>query len=131
MWYSSFYDDKANGKLADTMGIVLGPTQKFQPGQGFRYAISIDDGPPQEVNVHADQSEGYWRRIVSEGVASFVTTHRVDTLRSHVVKFWSLDPGLVLQRLVVDAGGLKPSYLGPPESPRLAAAPHLAQKEAE
>jgi hypothetical protein len=33
------------------------------------------------------------------------------------VKFWALDPGLVLQRLVVDAGGLRPSYLGPLESP--------------
>jgi hypothetical protein len=30
-----------------------------------------------------------------------------------------LDPGLVLQRVVVDAGGLKPSYLGPPESPNI------------
>ncbi|MGV7206316.1 glycosyl hydrolase 115 family protein [Oxalobacteraceae bacterium A2-2] len=106
---------------------VLGPTQKFQPGQGLRYAISIDDGPPQEVNVHADQSEGHWRRIVSDGVASFVTTHRVDAPVSHVVKFWTLDPGLVLQRLVLDAGGLKPSYLGPPESPRLPATKNLAQ----
>jgi hypothetical protein len=99
---------------------VLSPTLKYQPGNGFRYAVSIDDGPLQEVNVHADGTEDYWRRIVSDGVAKFVTTHKVDRPGAHTVKFWSLDPGLVLQRLVIDAGGLRPSYLGPPESPRVA-----------
>jgi hypothetical protein len=96
---------------------VLGPTLKFQPGQGLRYAIAIDNEAPQIVNVHGDASEEYWRKLVSDGVAKFVTNHRVDRPGKHTVKFWALDPGLVLQRLVLDAGGLKPSYLGPQESP--------------
>ena len=33
----------------------------------------------------------------------------------HVLKFWASIRAVVLEKLVVDAGGVKPSYLGPPE----------------
>jgi hypothetical protein len=35
---------------------------------------------------------------------------------THVLKFWAVDAGVVLQKIVVDLGGERPSYLGPPES---------------
>jgi len=56
---------------------------------------------------------------VSDGAARLVSEHEIARAGRHTLKFWALDPGLVLQRLVIDAGGLQPSYLGPPESLRL------------
>ena len=97
---------------------TLAPTLKFRPGEGFRYAVSFDDEAPRIVNVHADASERYWEKIVSDGAARLVSEHEIARPGRHTLKFWALDSGLVLQRLVIDAGGLQPSYLGPPESPR-------------
>jgi hypothetical protein len=101
--------------------VTLAPTQRFQPGAGLRFAISIDDEAPQVVNMHADGSQAGWERSVSDGAVSFSTEHRLNGPGAHVLRFWALEPGVVLQKLVVDAGGLKPSYLGPPESPFVAA----------
>jgi hypothetical protein len=102
-----------------TVLTTLAPTQKFQPGSGLRYAVSIDDEAPQIVNIHADESQQAWEKSVSDGAVVFRTRHAVGRPGRHVLKFWTMDPGLVLQKLVVDAGGLRPSYLGPEESPRL------------
>jgi len=101
----------------------LSPTWDFRGGQGLRYAISFDDEPPQIVNIHADGSSSgrtdgnrAWERSVAENVKVLVSRHRLAAPGPHVLKFWMVDPGVVLQRLVVDLGGVKPSYLGPPES---------------
>ena len=97
---------------------TLAPTQKFQPGPGLRYAVSLDDEAPQIVNIHADESRATWGRSVADGAVVFTTEHAIESAGAHTLRFWVIDPGLVLQKLVVDTGGLKPSYLGPPESPR-------------
>jgi hypothetical protein len=98
---------------------TLAPTLKFRPGAGLRYAVALDDEAPRIVDVHADGSLQHWEKIVSDGVAQFTTAHEVKAAGRHTLKFWALDPGLVLQRVVIDAGGQKPSYLGPQESPRV------------
>lgn len=97
---------------------ILAPTLKFQPGQGLRFAVSIDDETPRIVNVHADESDQHWSKIVSDGAAVFTTTHTIDKPGVKTLKVWAIDPGLVVQKMVVNLGGLKPTYLGPPESPR-------------
>lgn len=106
----------AAGKAA--VHATLAPTLKFHPGQGFRYAISIDDEVPQIINVHADESMAAWEKAVSDGAVVHKSEHKIARPGTHTVKFWAVDPGLVLQKIVVDAGGLRPSYLGPTESPQ-------------
>lgn len=36
----------------------------------------------------------------------------------HTLKIFKVDPSIAIDRIVIDTGGLLPSYLGPPESYR-------------
>ena len=83
----------------------LAPTQKLQPGPGLRYAVSFDDEAPQVVNVHADGSLAAWEKTVADGVTVLRSKHVIAAPGPHVLKFWAIDPALVLQKLVVDTGG--------------------------
>lgn len=113
--------------MADTGAVsvhaYLSPTWDFRGGDGLRYAISIDDETPQVVNIHADGSSTgvtdgnkAWERGVANAIKVLVSEHRLATPGEHVVKYWMMDPGIVLQKLVVAHGDLPESYLGPPES---------------
>jgi glycosyl hydrolase family 115 len=90
----------------------------FVPGRGLRYATSFDDQPPQIIDVLARNSLADWEKSVADSVRKVKSTHILATPGYHTLKFWMVDPGVALQKLVVDLGGVKPSYLGPPESYR-------------
>jgi hypothetical protein len=104
------------GKVA--VEAIIAPTLNFVPGRGLRFAISFDDQPPQLVDALARNSLADWETSVRDSVRKVKSTHDLATSGYHTLKFWMVDPGLVLQKLVVDLGGVKPSYLGPPESYR-------------
>jgi hypothetical protein len=94
----------------------LSPTLNFHNTEGLRYGVSFDDEQPQVVNMHVDKSHPAWQRAVSDNINISRSKHRIDKPGPHVLKFWMVDPGVVLQKLVVATGEIPWSYLGPPES---------------
>jgi endo-1,4-beta-D-glucanase Y len=107
---------------------ILGPTLNFMPGRGLRLGFSFDDGSPQVVSVvpqNAVDQNGNpaWEKCVRNNAHQVRSRHVLAEPGYHTLKVWMVDPGVVVEKLVVDLGGLKPSYLGPPESYRRVAAP--------
>jgi hypothetical protein len=102
----------------------LSPRNNVLPTDRLRYAVSFDDDRPQVVDViTATGSDDtamnrQWERNTSDNINVTTTVHRIDRPGVHTLKFWMVDPTVILQRLEIDTGGLKPSYLGPPESLR-------------
>ncbi len=99
-----------------TVEAYISPTIDFTNSKGLRYAISFDDELPQIINITADKSEAAWNKDVSNNIKILASKHHLTKPGRHVLKYWMVDPGVVLQKIVIDAGGERQSYLGPPES---------------
>jgi Gylcosyl hydrolase family 115 C-terminal domain len=103
----------------------LSPRNNVLPTGGLTYAVSVDSEPPQLVNATVATGANdttmnrQWERNTSDNVNLTSTTHEITQPGVHTLKLWVVDPTVVVQKLVVDTGGLKTSYLGPPESYRV------------
>ncbi|MDO7888033.1 glycosyl hydrolase 115 family protein [Hymenobacter cheonanensis] len=103
-----------------TVSAYLAPTLDFTNTTGLRYAVSLDDEAPQVINLHTglnpDNGNRPWERAVAENIILKTSQHNVAAAGAHVLKFWRVDPGVVLEKLVVSQGDVPPSYLGPAEN---------------
>lgn len=90
------------------------PTLNFN-GKGLRYAVRFDDEPEQVININGDykgETGIAWQR---EHVIDSQTIHMLDGGR-HTLYIRPLDNALVLQKILVNLGGMHKSYLGPEET---------------
>ena len=115
--YLMYLFDKGD---ADVEAIV-GPTLNFVPGRGLRYAVSLDDEEPRVVTLvpqdyNAQNGNKDWEQSVMDNARYSHSAHTVAEPGYHTLKIWMVDPGVVLEKVIVNLGGVTPSYLGPPES---------------
>jgi len=108
-----------------TTSVTLGPTLNFVPGRALRLAVSFDEQAPQIVTVVPAQYDGQngnrdWEESVRNNARLVTSTHTLATSGPHTLKIWMIDPGVVVQRILVDtpASRRAPTYLGPSESAR-------------
>ncbi|WP_295803403.1 glycosyl hydrolase 115 family protein [uncultured Microbulbifer sp.] len=95
---------------------IFAPSLNFQPGRGLRYAIALDDEKPKVVNILAGETHQSWAQAVSDGVRVATSSHQVSRPGPHTLRIYAVDPGVTMQKLIVDTGGLRHSFLGPPQS---------------
>ena len=108
--------------------LFLSPSLNFySDSRPLKYGIAIDDEDPQVIQFVSNTTQGNlpngWSGAVSDAVwgltsGSMTTTSHRGLLipGEHTVRIWLVEPGVVVQKIIVDLGGVRASYLGPPES---------------
>jgi hypothetical protein len=103
---------------------ILAPNLAFIPGRDLHFAVSIDDQKPVTVTgvsttivaSGSPTSTNEWVKNVEDEARTVSAKVRIPSAGYHTLKVWMVDPGITVQKILIDMGGLKPSYLGPPES---------------
>ena len=109
--------------------LITGSSLNVQPDRGLRVAVSFDGQAPQIIDAFANQSYADpskrgdpssppikdWANWVRDNIKTLKSKHTITEPGVHTLKVWMVDPGMVLEKLVVHDGKLPKSYFGPPE----------------
>ncbi|MNO33567.1 hypothetical protein D3C76_235780 [compost metagenome] len=99
----------------------IAPTNHLSRISGLKYAVGFDGETPVVADALPKNFEGGnhdnepWCRAVMNNIHNMTTSHAL-TKGIHTLRFYGLDAGLVLQKLVLCSSPLPYSFLGPEES---------------
>ncbi len=93
------------------------PTLNFyNEPEGLRFAVGVDNKPLQIRSMQNDADTKRWEDWVAENIIRVPVKMEALNAGSHRLKYAMISNGVVLQKIVLDFGGMKKSYLGPPET---------------
>lgn len=102
--------------------VITASTLAFQRREGHRYTVGLEGKEAVEVNFNGElneEPENVYRIMyptVARRVIEKTVKLKIDKAGTQSLVISPLDPGVVLQKIVVDFGGYQPSYLFGKES---------------
>ena len=103
----------------------IGPTLNYILGKRVTISVQMDDGDVQEIMPIPEAPLGTlppdWEEVTANECREVKVTTKLqgEAIGKHTLKVSGILGGIVLERVMVDLGGIKArgySYLGPPES---------------
>ena len=112
------YDFYVRDASAFELSVYCSPTLNLQHApEGMQFAVSIDEQEPQIMELNKDDGNiRIWETWVANNIIIKKTKLYISNPGKHTLHFWMVDPGVVLQKLELNAGKAKPGHLGFPET---------------
>ena len=99
------------------LAVYASPSLDVLGSKRLRYAVSLDGGVPVIADLLAGADNG-WDKAVADNIRIGITSHKIASAGPHVVHLWAVDPGVVVQRIILARGPLPRSAIGPRASAR-------------
>lgn len=92
------------------------PTHPLNNNYGMRYGVCIDDGPLQVVDFRTYGRSEEWMQNVLRNRAERKIQMPFLNAGRHTMKIYCIDPGVILDEIRIDIGGLLNAYSTVPET---------------
>nr|XP_036583889.1 uncharacterized protein CTRU02_06020 [Colletotrichum truncatum]KAF6793148.1 hypothetical protein CTRU02_06020 [Colletotrichum truncatum] len=101
--------------------VYLGGSRNHDGTRPLKYSFSVDGGAitnvlPVENSPMGSNPKGWADSVITGGWNITSPTEGGLDAGPHSLSLWLLEPGVVVQKVVIDLGGVKANGLGPPES---------------
>jgi hypothetical protein len=105
--------------------LILSPSLNVNPKKPLAYIAQIDDKPEVRRQYVIDRPQPdfpvNWGVAVANNAWYNTTNHGSVAPGKHTLKLWLVESNVILQKVVIDLGGVVYSHNGPPESYRVGA----------
>lgn len=98
--------------------VLVSPTLNFNNNKGLRYSVSLGGAPFQTVNINAAYTNREMEQWQANSINETMTRHAVEQAGKTILRLRVHEPGIVIQKIILNTGGMKKSYLGAPETIR-------------
>ena len=100
-----------------TARLTLGPALNFAPDRPVRIAVSMDGETPQVLTIvpqgyNASNGNRDWEQSVRDNARYIASRHQIAEPGYHTFRVWMVDPGVVLERILI-----RPGIYNTPEIP--------------
>lgn len=100
--------------------LVLGPVMDFVPDRGMRIAVSFDGAPARILDIFENKEKetflgsGWWSQFTKDNVRYLRSRHMLSSPGAHTLKVAMVDPGVLVEQIIIHDKPLSPTYFGPP-----------------
>jgi hypothetical protein len=92
------------------------PSHALNSQHQMRIAVAVDDSEPQTIDYRTFDRSETWKQNVLRNNAIIQTEYYFPSPGKHTLRITALDPGIMIDRITIDFGGLEPCYSAVPET---------------
>ncbi|MDE6553776.1 MAG: glycosyl hydrolase 115 family protein [Muribaculaceae bacterium] len=97
-----------------TLQIFHLPYFPLHEGKGCKIGVSVDGEEEKVIEFLPEEWSKPWKENILRNSALSRTSFSINPDKStHTLRLRGIDPGMAIQRIVIDEGGFKPGYVGP------------------